>query len=162
MANFNGLKLKVSFEGKEYYPEYMGYWGNQEDFENIQKFMVRCNEVGLILQKIKQKLVAEVPEYAYANDEYMACEKEALLFHSDYKLHDSPLNRHIPFTEEELRMEAVCLEYVAVAKKKDDAFIKALMDDLPVEGGFVQTVLAFLPEHWRRSNNCNMATFSIE
>lgn len=161
MSN-NTTKIRVCFEGNNFYPETINLAVNTQTLERVVEIVGGLNRVASILKQIKEKLVAVVPEYAVADVEYLAKEKEAVYAHSVYELRLQRLNSDTPITAEDVLKEQANLAYVAAKDTKHDAFMTAVIADLPNDAFFVQNLLGYMPPDWISSKNCNVPEFFIE
>lgn len=155
-------KIRASFEGKSYYPEDINYAVTTQSPAQITELVTGLNRVAIVLKQIKEQLVVTVPEYAEADEGYLAKEKEAVYAHSLYELRILDLNNKIPITTEDAREEQANLVYVAAKEAKHNAFMTAVITTLPNDAFFVQHLLGHMPFDWISSKNCNVPEFFIE
>lgn len=155
-------KIRVSFEGKDYYPEVLNFAVTMHSQEPLTELITGLNRVATVVKKIKEELVSSVPEYAVSDANYLAKEQEAVYAHCQYELRILDLNNKAPVSEEEAREEQANLVYVEAKDVKHDAFMTAVITALPDQAFFVQKLLSHMPDNWISSKNCNVPEFFIE
>lgn len=164
MTNPVRPKIKVCFEGNDYFIEHLNNMVYNMDADTLENFVANLNRVALVLKEIKLTLLKKHVEYRISGDEYMALERNALWDHSQHQLHLNELNRNRPFSAEELNKAFVSGVFFRMARKKADFFIQEVMVKLQDDAFYVQTLLACIPSkvEWQGSNNPNIPVFSIE